>query len=284
MPLKKLLTILLLTIVPGLLFALSDDELDRLMELNRKLVEKGVAESWLYDSMILREFKLHSNIGNYFHNMAEHRVERKERDFNWYKRHFGLDLKIAMGENFLKRHIKTLRAVEDKNGLPYELVAAIIGMETNFADRRGRGSFYVFNTLVSQYLYVPKRERFAINQLAALYNFSEKTGRPVNYFIGSFAGASGWAQFIPSSFLYFFIDSAGDDHDIDIYSVEDCLFSIENYLYMDEAGGLRAEMVGDEEALSKAIYSYNRSEAYVKAVIYIYHGLREMRERIDIEY
>lgn len=281
---KKLLTILLLSFIPALLFSLSDAEFEKLMKLNRKLVEKGVADSWLYDTMKESEFRLHTNIGNYFHNMAEHRVERKERSFNWYKNHFGLDLKIAMGKGFLERNIKTLRAVEEKNGLPYELVAAIIGMETNFADRRGKGSFYVFNTLVSQYLYVPKRERFAINQLAALYNFSQKTERPVYYFIGSFAGASGWAQFIPSSFLHFFVDSAGSDHDIDIYSVEDCLFSIENYLFMDGAGKLKADMIEDEEALYRAVYSYNRSDAYVKAVLYIYQGLREMRERFDIEY
>lgn len=283
MLLKKVVTFLLLSIFPGLLFTLTDAEFDRLMELNRRLVEKGVADSWLYDSMKEPEFRLHSNIGDYFHNMAEHRVERKERDFSWYKAHFGLDLKVAMGKGFLERNIKTLRAVEEKNGLPYELVAAIIGMETNFADRRGRGNFYVFNTLVSQYLFVSKRERFAINQLAALYKFSQKTGRSVYYFIGSFAGASGWAQFIPASFLHFFVDSAGNDRDIDIYSVEDCLFSIENYLFMDEAGKLKADMVEDEEALYRAVYSYNRSDAYVKAVLYIYRALREKRERIDIE-
>lgn len=278
MTIKRYSILLILVFVPRLIFSLTDRELDKLMELNKKLVEKGVAESWLYDNMKEKRFKLHYNMTNYFYYMAENRVERKERDFNWYKRHFGLDLKIAIGKNFLKRHKETLERVETKNGLPYELVAAIIGMETNFADTRSKGNFYVFNALVSQYLFVEKRERFALNELSGLYKFSRKTGRPTFYFIGSFAGASGWAQFIPNSFNSFFVDANGDDHDIDIYSVEDCLFSIENYLFIDTAGKLKAESVNDEKALYRAVYSYNNSDAYVKAVLYIFRGLQKFRE------
>jgi membrane-bound lytic murein transglycosylase B len=151
---------------------------------------------------------------------------------------------------------------------------AILAIESDYANPRFRGSFYTFPTLVSQYVLIPRRQRFAVNQLVALYQFSEKTENDVYHFVGSYAGAAGWAQFIPTSMVAYFIPASGDFTDVDIYSIEDCIFSIGNYLKMH---GLNERTMDSYKARYDAVFAYNRSDAYVKAVLYMYEKMREQR-------
>jgi Membrane-bound lytic murein transglycosylase B len=124
---------------------------------------------------------------------------------------------------------------------------------------------------VSQYIFA-NRKKFAVREITALYKFSLMTEHPPQYFTSSYAGAIGWGQFIPSSLLAFFIDSNGLDDDIDPFDIEDTIFSVENYLYKNKLTG---ENIGDYDSKYKAVFAYNHSDAYVKAVLYIYDGLRK---------
>jgi membrane-bound lytic murein transglycosylase B len=72
--------------------------------------------------------------------------------------------------------------------------------------------------------------------------------------------------------LAFFIDSNGIDDDIDPFSIDDTIFSVENYLYKNNLTG---ENIGDYDSKYKAVFAYNHSDVYVKAVLYIYDGLRD---------
>jgi membrane-bound lytic murein transglycosylase B len=84
---------------------------------------------------------------------------------------------------------------------------------------------------------------------------------------GSYAGAIGPAQFIPSSFLKFGID--GDFDGVrDPFNMTDAMASIANYLKLagwDEEAG--------EERLRKAIWHYNHSQVYVNTVMMLYQEL-----------
>jgi membrane-bound lytic murein transglycosylase B len=204
--------------------------------------------------------------------MAENQVSRKERDFEWYKIHMGLDIKIQNARPFIDKYIKTLEQAEKKHGIHYELITAILGIETSYAtSNRSLGNFIIFPALVSQYIFMPKRRNWAARELASLYKFSKKTNKPVYYFMGSFAGACGWAQFIPTSLLKYFIDTQDNDLNIDIYAVDDSIISIENYLFYH---GLNIENIHDFNSRYYAVFKYNPSEAYAKAVLYIYDALR----------
>ena len=210
--------------------------------------------------------------------MAENRVSRKEKDFEWYKIHMGLDIKIKNADVFIEKHMDILNLAEKKHGIHYELIIAILGIETSYAtSNKNLGDFSIFSTLISQYIFMPKRREWAARELASLYKFSKKINKPVSYFIGSFAGASGWAQFIPTSHLKYFIDTYNNDYDINIYAVDDNIISIENFLYNH---GLSNENINQLKSRYYAVYRYNPSDAYVKAVLYIYNALRKNRDKM----
>lgn len=241
-------------------------------ELKNQLIMNGVSGEW-FDKQIQHDtFRLHSNIDQYFQKSAEKQTDHeKKHDITWYFARLGVNAKIEKGKTFIEDRIELFSRAEAKHGIHKELIAAIIGVETNFADRHQRGNFYAFNSLASQYIFT-NRKNFAIREITALYKFSQKTGHSSQYFTSSYAGAIGWGQFIPSSLQSFFIDSNGADDDVDPFDIEDTIFSVENYLYKNKLSG---ENIGDYNSKYKAIFAYNRSDAYVKAVLYIYDHFRD---------
>ncbi len=274
---KRVLSFIVFTVLmTAILFSSGNrDYTEKLDELRKKVVDKGVPEEWFNKNLEHEKFKLHTNISKYFNNLAEHKVSRNEKDINWYYRMFGVDAKIKKAEKFIRKHKEALLAAEKKNGIHYEMMVAIIGMETNYAENRQRGNFYVFNSLVSQYLFTD-RKRFSVNELAALYDFSKKSEKSTYYYIGSFAGACGWGQFIPTSLKAYFIDSHDQDSDIDVFSVDDTIFSIENYLHNH---GLNSKTISNKDKRYYAAHAYNHSDAYVKATLKIYDALRTERKQ-----
>ncbi len=243
----------------------------RIHELKQKLAANGVPNEWFDDQIDHYAFRFHPNMDQYFRKSAEKQTDRdKKRTVEWYFARLGVDAKIEKGKPFVEDHSDVLKRAEAKHGIHKELIAAIIGMETNFAEHRYRGKFYAFNSLVSQYIFAD-RKKFAVREIAALYRFSRKTDQSPWYFKSSYAGAIGWGQFIPSSLLFFFVDEHGINDDIDPFSIEDTIFSIENYLHKN---GLSGENMNNRNSRYKAVYAYNHSDAYVQAVLHIYDGLR----------
>ncbi len=256
-------------------FHQEEEYLQKLDELYAKLTALKVPQDWFIKAVESDSFKYHYTMPNNFYNMAEHQVGREDTSFEWYMNRLGVKEKALKAVPFKEKYLKELEKAEKKNGMHYEIILGILGMETNYAESLYKGSHYVSNALISQYLFTPRREKFAVTQLTELYKFTKKTGKPNYSFIGSYAGACGWGQFIPSSLNSFFIDSQNNDQDIDIYSVEDNIASIENYLFQS---GLSKSNMNDYDARFKAVYSYNHSDAYVKAVLYIYDEMRKIRK------
>jgi N-acetylmuramoyl-L-alanine amidase len=254
--------------------ALQDDidqfVLSKIGELKQRLITKGVPGEWFDGQLQYETFKIHSNIARYFEKSAEKKVDRdKRRDISWYFNRLGVHQKVAKGKAFIRDNENIFRRAEKKHGIHKELIAAIVGIETNFADRQ-RGNFHAFNSLVSQYIYT-RRTTFAVREITALYEFSQKTACPLYYFTSSYAGAIGWGQFIPSSLQAFFIDANGVDDDMDPFSVEDTIFSVENYLYRHN---LSEKNIDNYDGRYKAVFAYNHSDVYVQAVLFIYDALR----------
>lgn len=244
----------------------------RILELKHQLAANGVPGEWFDAQIDHYAFRLHPDMDHYFRKSAEKQTDRdKKRTVEWYFARLGVDAKIKKGKPFIEDHFNVLERAETKHGIHKELIAAIIGMETNFAERRYRGKFYAFNSLVSQYIFAD-RKKFAVREITALYRFSRKTDQSPWYFKSSYAGAIGWGQFIPSSLLFFFVDEHGANDDIDPFSIEDTIFSIENYLHRN---GLSGGNMNNRNSRYRAVYAYNHSDAYVQAVLHIYDGLRD---------
>jgi membrane-bound lytic murein transglycosylase B len=250
---------------------ISDSVIDfRIKELKQQLVANGVPGKWFDDQIDSYSFQLHPNMDQYFQKSAEKQTDRdKKHNIAWYFARLGVDAKIEKGKSFIEDYMDALNRAEAKHGIHKELIAAIIGIETNYADSRYRGNFYAFNSLVSQYIFAD-RKNFAVREITALYKFSRKTDQSP-WLKGSYAGAIGWGQFMPSSLLSYFVDENGINDDIDPFSIEDTIFSIENYLHKN---GLSKGNIGNHGSRYSAVHTYNPSDAYVQAVLYIYKGLR----------
>jgi membrane-bound lytic murein transglycosylase B len=244
----------------------------KIKELKHQLIMNGVPGEWFDEQIQNETYRIHSNIDQYFQKSAEKQTDHdKKYDASWYFARIGVDAKIEKGKTFIEKHMDIFNRAEAKHGIHKELIAAIIGVETNFADNHQRGKFYAFNSLVSQYIFAD-RKKFAVREITALYKFSRMTGHSPQYFTSSYAGAVGWGQFIPSSLLSFFIDANGINDDIDPFDIEDTIFSVENYLYKNKLTG---ENIGDYYSKYRAVFAYNHSDVYVKAVLFIHGRLRD---------
>ncbi|WP_136796766.1 lytic murein transglycosylase [Desulfosediminicola ganghwensis] len=136
---------------------------------------------------------------------------------------------IQAGKEKLEEHRELLDAIEARYGVDREYLIAIWGIETRFGQRQGKHEvFRVLNTLFSNY---PRRSGFFRDELVNFLLLCREYGLSPRSVMGSYAGAFGQPQFIPSSFREYAV-SFDDDDKPDIFdSIPDILASIANYLH-----------------------------------------------------
>jgi len=170
------------------------------------------------------------------------------QEFTRYRRHIGLDKKKETITKFIEEHAEQLELVEESYGIPREIIAAVIGMESHFGKITGR--HYAVNVYVSMYV-VNYRKKFALSQLEELLRFSEKNGLDVFTYRSSYAGAIGYMQFLPYSLNRWFVGN-------NVFDMDDSITSVANYL---------AHFKKRQGTVEKALYRYNPSKLYVSAVL-----------------
>lgn len=136
--------------------------------------------------------------------------------------------RIDAGVSFFLRHRALLDEMAQRYGVPPQFIVAIIGVETDYG--ANTGSYRVLDALATLAFHYPPRAAFFRGQLAALLALPDsKLAGPIPELRGSYAGAQGLAQFMPSSIRDFAVD-ADDDGRIDLYaSLPDAFASIANY-------------------------------------------------------
>ncbi|MFC2991235.1 lytic murein transglycosylase [Halomonas tibetensis] len=135
--------------------------------------------------------------------------------------------RVTQGRDKLAEHRDTARRMQDRYGVPAEVIVAIWGIESNYG-----GNFGSFSTLESlaTLAYDGRRRDFARGELLAALRIIEKGDIAPQRMIGSWAGAMGHTQFIPSSFEAYAVDGDGDGRR-DIWgSIPDVMASTANYL------------------------------------------------------
>lgn len=153
---------------------------------------------------------------------------------NWaaYRARFIEPKRIQAGQQFMASQAATLQAAEQRWGVPAPIIAAIIGVETFYG--RNTGSFRVLDALATLAFDFPTgrsdRSAFFREELEALLVLSQKEQQPPERFLGSYAGAMGLPQFMPSSWLRHAVDFDGDSR-IDLQgSPADAIGSVANFL------------------------------------------------------
>ncbi|MBQ0960789.1 lytic murein transglycosylase B [Ideonella sp. 4Y11] len=139
--------------------------------------------------------------------------------------------RAAEGLRFWQAHERWLNQAESRWGVPPEMVVAIVGVETYYG--RIRGGFRVLDALATLSLDFPSgrsdRSGFYRDELAAFLSWCHAEQRDPTSVKGSYAGAIGLPQFMPSSIRRYAIDGDGDGH-IDLeYNPADVISSVARY-------------------------------------------------------
>ena len=135
--------------------------------------------------------------------------------------------RVENGKKMRARYPTMLSRVENAYGVPPHVILAFWGMESNYGEVKSRHKLTnAFLTL----MYDGRRETFFTNQLIALMKIADKNKLDINDIRGSWAGAMGHFQFIPTTLAQYGVDGNGDKRVDIIGSVGDAMFSAGNYL------------------------------------------------------
>jgi membrane-bound lytic murein transglycosylase B len=116
--------------------------------------------------------------------------------------------RIAGGKRFLDEHQGLLRQAETAYGVPAEIITAIIGIETNYGGTLG--SHRVLDALTTLGFAYPRRADFFRKELKEFLLLAREEAVDPATVLGSYAGAVGKPQFIPSSYRAYAVDFDGD--------------------------------------------------------------------------
>ena len=155
---------------------------------------------------------------------------------NWrvYRSRFIDPVRIRAGARFWERNREALARAEAQFGVPPEIVVGIVGVETIYG--QNMGSFRVIDALATLTFDFPAahpraeaRQAFFQDELEQFLSLSQRTGMDPLSPLGSYAGAMGMPQFMPSSWVKYAIDFDGDGR-IDLWGSEaDVIGSVANY-------------------------------------------------------
>lgn len=198
---------------------------------------------------------------------------------------------IEKTKAFLSANRALLELAELIYGVPKEVIASVLWIETRHGGYLGNSnvvSVYLSTAMCNEKTYLDmnlknlkdkfngssnelaqlekkiyerskKKADWAIEQLVALYKIEKNSNISVLDIKGSWAGAFGMSQFIPTSYLSWAVDG-NNDGKIDLFNLSDAVYSVANYL--------KSNGWGEEDSLQRAaVFHYNNSNAYVDAVL-----------------
>ena len=155
---------------------------------------------------------------------------------NWaaYRARFIEPVRIRAGLRFWEAHRDTLARAEREYGVPASLIVGVIGIETIYGQHTG--NYRVIDALATLAFDFPAshpraeaRTEFFRSELEQFLSLTHRTGMDPLAVRGSYAGAMGWPQFMPSSWARYAIDFDGDSK-VDLFnSPADVIGSVANY-------------------------------------------------------
>ena len=212
-----------------------------------------------------------------------------QRDYSEFLQPYAL----RMARRFKRRYRKLLARTERAHGVPRNILVALLLVETQFG--RARQPYRVLEVYASLVVdtgedalrrhyrrlkpHYPELERdylrerleqkreWALRELSALIAMGVQNGTDIARLRGSYAGAFGMSQFLPSSYLRWGADGNGDGK-VYLNQIPDALFSVAAYL---KAHGWTED--ADSEQMRRAVWEYNHSPQYVEAIFAVRRAL-----------
>ena len=194
------------------------------------------------------------------------RPAERVKPWNEYRPMFISQARIDGGRAFLAQHREQLQRVQERTGVPAEVIVAIIGVETSYG--RNAGNHRVLDALYTLAFKYPRsgdpaklerevrRELFFRDELAKLFELGALEKLDITALKGSYAGAMGMGQFMPSSYLDYAVDGDGDGRR-DLFNNRDDVFaSIANY-FVKKGGWVRGGTVAVPATLEAGREEFN---------------------------
>ncbi len=145
-----------------------------------------------------------------------------------YRPIFITDARIRGGVAFWRQHEAALAAATKQYGVAAEIIVAIIGVETAYG--HNTGNYRVLDALATLAFHYPPRAAFFRGELEKFLLLTREEAVVPTTPKGSYAGAMGIPQFMPSSFLAYAVDFTGDGHRDIWNNPQDAIGSVANYL------------------------------------------------------
>lgn len=171
----------------------------------------------------------------------------------WYRYQalFVTPERAKAGADYWRQHVRTLAAAEKKYGVPAQIIIAILGVETNYG--RFQGTYRVLDSLATLAFDYPARAPFFRGELEQYLLLTREIPIDPLEIRGSYAGAIGQPQFMPSSYRRYGVDSTGKGYSDLIHNSKDVIFSVANYFkgYGWQSGqpvAARAQVTGQKVA------------------------------------
>ncbi len=184
------------------------------------------------------------------------RPAEKTKEWKDYRPNFLTTERINKGVDFWNKYNKSLNLASKQYGVPPEMIVAIIGVETKYGGNKG--NFKVIESLASLGFDYPPRAPFFRKELKNFLILAKEQGLDPLETYGSYAGAMGFPQFMPSSWRNLAVDFDGDGKIDLINDPIDAIGSVANYFKSNgwkagEAIATRARIINDnyDDATSK---------------------------------
>ena len=160
--------------------------------------------------------------------LIEAEQQAKEKTLTWadYRKIHVHDANRANGAKFLADYAPWLARAEARYGVPPAVIAAVLGVETKYGSYTGRHR--VLDALATQGFEHPTRSAFFFSELVEYFVLCREQGFKPAEVLGSYAGAVGAAQFMPSNYRRLAVDFDGDGKR-DLWSAPDAIGSVANY-------------------------------------------------------
>ncbi|MDF3047000.1 MAG: mltB [Candidatus Midichloriaceae bacterium] len=170
----------------------------------------------------------------------------KKFTFAQYLKIIGVQQKAADGKAFYAKHRELADTIAAEYGVPASVIVALVGMESHYGTIQG--NFNIVDALATL-SYEGRRKNFFEKELINLLQIARNENLTYDDFKGSWAGAMGQVQFMPSSYLSYAVDYDRDGKSDIWQSVPDALASAANYL---NRNGWRGDNHGIEKIKSSA--------------------------------
>ncbi len=167
-----------------------------------------------------------------------------------YRPQFLVDSTINRGVRFKQQNSNALWRAEQQYGVPQSIILGILGVETGFG--QNKGSFNTRDALATLAFGYPRRSAYFTDELANLLVLAREQGLSVDSYKGSYAGALGYPQFMPSNIRKLAVDFNQDGRIDIINDPVDAIGSIAHYLSVNgwqrnQPIGFRASYTGSND-------------------------------------